>query len=285
MIDTHEVGLGWQRDLPDYRDYTAEHEKVREILDQSQPLSHALSARSLGRVDLREWCSPVENQGSLGSCTAHAAIGMVEYYQRRAKGEYLDASRLFLYKVTRNLLEWTGDTGAYLRSTMRALVLFGVPPERYWPYRAADFEKEPPPFCYAFAQNYKAIKYYRIDPPGTKPSQVLTSTRRYLLAGLPCMFGFSVYTNIPSAGDGKGEIPFPQEGDSLIGGHAVLAVGYDDQKKVGKDKGALLIRNSWGVEWGEAGYGWLPYSYIEAGLAADFWSMVAADFVSSKLFQ
>lgn len=285
MIDTHVLGMGWQRDLPDYRDYTAEHEKVKDILEHSEPLNHALSARSFGKVDLREWCTPVENQGSLGSCTAHAAIGMVEYYQRRAKGEYLDASRLFLYKVTRNLLEWTGDTGAYLRATMRALVLFGVPPERYWPYRIGEFDKEPPPFCYAFAQNYKAIKYYRLDPPGTKPTQILNSVRRYLLAGLPSMFGFSVYTNMPPNGESKGEIHFPSEGDSLIGGHAVLAVGFDDQKKIGKDKGALLIRNSWGETWGEGGYGWLPYSYIEAGLSADFWSMVDADFVSSKLFQ
>lgn len=285
MIDTHVYGMGWQRDLPDFRDYTPDHDKVKAILEQSQPLQSAMTARSFGKVDLRPWCTPIENQSSLGSCTAHAAIGMVEYYQNRAKGEYLDGSRLFLYKVTRNLLEWTGDTGAYLRSTMRALVLFGVPPERYWAYRIGEFEKEPPPFCYAFAQNYKAIRYYRLDPPGTKPNQVLNSIRRYLHAGLPSMFGFSVYTNMPPSGDGQGHIAFPGDGDSLIGGHAVLTIGFDDQKKIGKHKGALLIRNSWGVEWGEGGYGWLPYEYIEAGLAADFWSMVEADFVSSNLFQ
>lgn len=285
MIDIHVNGLGWQRDLPDYRDYTSENEKVWDILEHSEPLERAMTARTFGKADLRGWCSPIENQESLGSCTAHAAIGMVEYYQRRTKGEYLDASRLFLYKVTRNLHEWTGDTGAYLRTTMRSLVLFGVPPERYWPYRIADYEKEPPPFCYAFAQNYKAIKYYRLDPPGFKPKDVLVQVRRYLLAGLPTMFGFSVYTSIPEAGDGKGEIPFPHEGDSLLGGHAVLAVGFDDQKKIGKQKGALLIRNSWGTYWGDGGYGWLPYEYIEAGLAADFWSMVDAGFVSSDLFQ
>jgi C1A family cysteine protease len=285
MIDTHEFGLGWQRDLPDYRDYTADNEKIKAILDQSTPLDKAMHARALGKVDLRQWCTPVENQGSLGSCTAHAAIGMVEYFQLRTKNEYLDGSRLFLYKVTRNLLEWTGDSGAYLRSTMRALVLFGVPPERYYPYRISDFEKEPPPFCYAFAQNYKAIKYFRLDPPGSKPAAVLNLVKRHLMAGLPSMFGFSVYTSMPPAGDGKGEIPFPIEGDSLIGGHAVLAVGFDDQKKIGKEKGALLIRNSWGETWGEKGYGWLPYAYIEAGLAVDVWSMVDASFVSTNIFQ
>ncbi len=170
MIDSHVYGFGWQRDLPDVRDYTPENEKIKDILEHSAPLDKAMNARAFGKVDLRQWCTPVEDQGSLGSCTAHAAIGMVEYFQLRTKNEYLDASRLFLYKVTRNLLEWTGDSGAYLRSTMRALVLFGIPPERYYPYRIADFEKEPPPFCYAFAQNYKAIKYFRLDPPGSKPA-------------------------------------------------------------------------------------------------------------------
>jgi hypothetical protein len=135
---------------------------------------------------------------------------------------------------------------------------------------ASLIAKEPPPFCYAFAQNYKAIKYYRLDPPGFKPKDVLVQVRRYLLAGLPTMFGFSVYTSIPEAGDGKGEIPFPHEGDSLLGGHAVLAVGFDDQKKIGKNKArcssATLGAHS-GVKMGTAGClmntsrpGWQPIS-------------------------
>ena len=93
-------------------------------------------------------------------------MGLLEYYQRRALGKHLDASRLFLYKVSRNLLGWTGDQGAYLRTTMKAMVLFGVPPEAYWPYNVDDFELEPPAFCYAFAQSYQTTKYYRLDPAG-----------------------------------------------------------------------------------------------------------------------
>ena len=99
------------------------------------------------------------------------------------------------------------------------------------------------------------------------------------------MFGFSVYSSMPGSGDGKGEIPYPGKGDTLEGGHAVLAVGYDDQKKIGSTKGALLIRNSWGEDWGDHGYGWLPYAYIEDGLADDFWSLVKAEFVDSDLFK
>lgn len=277
-------GMGWQRDLPDFRDYTPETPEVDKVLAKSRSLKAAPKAMPPS-VDLRAWCSPIEDQGALGSCTANAGVGMMEYYERRAFGKHLDASRLFLYKATRNLLGWKGDTGAYLRTTMQAMALFGVPPEAYWKYQIAGFDTEPPAFCYAFAQNYQSVKYYRLDPAGTTPSQVLGWIRQYLAAGLPSMFGFTVYSSIPPLGDGKGEIPFPQPGDTVEGGHAIVAIGYDDAKKLGKDKGALLIRNSWGTGWGDKGYGWLPYKYVEAGLAADFWSLVRAEFVDTSLFK
>jgi C1A family cysteine protease len=99
------------------------------------------------------------------------------------------------------------------------------------------------------------------------------------------MFGFTVYSSIPPAGDGKGEIPFPESGDSVEGGHAIVAVGYDDKKIIGKDTGALLIRNSWSALWGDKGYGWLPYSYVQQGLAVDFWTLVDSGFVDTELFE
>jgi len=209
----------------------------------------------------------------------------MEYYQCRAFSKYFDGSRLFLYKATRNLEGWTGDTGAYLRSTMKAMVLFGVPPERYWPYQISQFDVEPTAFCYSFGQSFKTVKYYRIDPPGTSPSKVLSTIRRNLAAGLALMFGFTVYNSIPPIGAGNGEIPFPGPTERVLGGHAIVAVGYDDKKQIGKEKGALLIRNSWGTEWGELGYGWLPYAYVESGLAVDFWSLVQAEFVDTDLFK
>lgn len=276
-------GMGWMRDLPDFRDLLTDSPKIQEIREQSKKLKK--TAKSIpGAVDLRPWCSPIEDQEDLGSCTANAGVGILEYFQRRAFGKHLDGSRLFLYKATRNLLGWTGDQGAYLRTTMKAMVLFGVPPESYWPYVIKDFEKEPPAFCYAFAQSYQTTKYYRLDPPGQSTDKTLAAVRKNLAAGLPSMFGFTVYSSIPPAGDGKGEIPFPKPGDNLEGGHAVVAVGYDDKKKIGKDTGALLIRNSWGTDWGAAGYGWLPYAYIEAGLAVDFWSLIDSKFTDTELF-
>jgi C1A family cysteine protease len=284
MTLIHGMGMGWHRDLPDFRDHTVEAEPVKKILTKSASLKGVLKSLPAS-VDLRKWCSPIENQGSLGSCTAHAGVGMLEYFERRTTGKHLDASRLFLYKVTRQLMGFKGDDGAYLRETMKAMVLFGVPPEKYWPYKIDQYNEEPGNFCYCFAQNYKALKYYRLDPPGKTPSTILGAVKKSLAAELPAMFGFSVYSSLPPAGDGKGEIPFPSAGDAQEGGHAVLAVGYDDSKKIGKNKGALLIRNSWGTEWGEKGYGWLPYAYIEEGLADDFWSMVKAEYIDTDLFK
>lgn len=283
MHNIHGKGLGWHRDLPDIRDHTQGTKTVSKVLAKSAPLERA-KTRLPATVDLRKWCSPIEDQEQLGACTAHAGVGMLEYYERRAFGKHLDASRLFLYKVTRQLLGFSGDDGAYLRDTMKAMALFGVPPERYWGYEIERFNDDPGNFCFAFAQNYQAIEYYRLDPPGTEADAVLDKVKTNLAGQLPAMFGFSVYNTMPPLGDGKGEIPYPAEGASLVGGHAVLAVGYDDQKRIGPCKGALLIRNSWGEGWGDEGYGWLPYKYVETGLANDFWAMVKAEYVNTDLF-
>lgn len=127
--DLRNRGMGWLRDLPDFRDYTPEHEKVQPLLAMMNVAQPAASASLPASVDLRAWCSPIEDQQDLGSCTAQAGAGLIEFYENKAFGTYTDASRLFLYKTTRNLLGWTGDTGAYLSSTMAAMTLFGAPPE------------------------------------------------------------------------------------------------------------------------------------------------------------
>ena len=287
---TGKPGFGWLPDYPDFRDYTTEQSEVNIMLCRigvDKPLKGSLPVSA----DLRAWCSPVEEQGPLGSCTANAGVGMVGYFERRAFGTYFEGSRLFLYKVTRNMLHSTGDTGAFLRSTIGALVLFGVPPEEYWPYITADYNKEPTPFCYAYAQNYQAISYYRLDPPGTTSANLLNQIKTNLSAGLPAMFGFSVY-NSYTQGAKTGKIPYPTSGEKIVGGHAIMAVGYDDTLRIKNTNkgglettGAFLIRNSWGTGWGMAGYGWLPYEYVSKGVAQDWWSLLKSEWIDTGAFK
>lgn len=296
-------GLGWLPDYPDFRDLTVEHEKVSarlQNLGQKDSVKAMLTKTGASgtksklptTVSLVQWFSPVEDQGQLGSCTANAGVGMVEYFERRAFGKHVDASRLFLYKATRNLMHKKGDTGAFLRSTMGALVLFGVPPEEFWPYNIANFDKEPTAFCYAFAQNYQSLSYYRLDPPGTTPDQLLARIKANLAAGLPSMFGFTVYSSISQADNNGGQIPFPTPGEKIEGGHAIVVAGYDDNLKIKNTNaggpettGAFLIRNSWGPNWGENGYGWLPYDYVLKGLADDWWSILKNEWIDTGNFK
>jgi len=289
-------GLGWLADHPDIRDHTVdtdaapagkpEKHNVADLLKQV-PMPKATPTT----IDLRDYFSPVEDQGQLGSCTANAGAGLVEYFQRRAYGKYLDLSRLFLYKTTRDLLGVHGDTGAYLRSTMQALATFGAPPEVYWPYDTSKFDVEPSAFLYTFGQDYKAEIYYRLDPPGTAATALVDVIKQQLARQLPAMFGFTVYSSYSQSSTNGGAFPYPTPGEARVGGHAIVACGYDDAKNVTNTlsggvttKGAFLIRNSWGPDWGDGGYGWLPYKYIRTGLAVDWWSLISADWIDAGAF-
>lgn len=293
LAETSErVGTGWLPPLPDLRDYTHDSPDIAAMAKTLKIGGKITSLKAIpGAVDLRPWCSPIEDQKNLGSCTANAAVGVVEYFQRRAFGLHINGSRLFVYKVTRNLMGVTGDTGAWLRNTMGALAMGGVPPERYWPYAVADFDKEPPAFVYAVGDNYEALKYFCHDPAGANLSgdAVLASVKAYAAAGVPSMFGFFGFPSFDKC-DVKGGIPYPCAGEKAEWGHAIVVVGYDDAKKIKNTKcnktstGALLIRNSWGTAWGDKGYGWLPYDYVKNKLAQDFWSLNSMEWVNTGQF-
>lgn len=280
---------GWLPDWPDIRDYVSDHPEIEPQLEELRIATPADAATLPLSMNLRPWFPAIEDQGALGSCTANAGVGTLEYFERRAFGKHIDASRLFLYKVTRDLLGWNGDTGAFLRTTMGALALFGAPPERFWPYDITKFDVEPSSFLYAFGHNFQAIKYFRLDPPGTTPADLLARIKTNLAGYIPAMFGFTVYASISQAGQ-TGAIPYPAMGEAVRGGHAIVAAGYDDAKVIKnlpngpQTTGAFLIRNSWGPGWGDHGYGWLPYEYVLRGLAKDWWSLIAAGWVDTGRF-
>lgn len=295
-------GTGWLPDLPSFQDYRFNQDNVsRKKEAQGQKKSIASMIKQVGiksdaadsnqsEYNLKQWFDaiPVEDQETIGSCTAQSGVGLYEYFQYRSFGRFIDGSRLFLYKATRNLAHILGDNGAYLRSTMGAMTLFGIPPEEYWPYEIHKVDEEPPAFCYAFAQNYQAVSYYRLDLPSDSPQDTLDRIKAFIAGGLPSMFGFTVFDTLYSARNG--EIPFPQYGDVIYGGHAVIAMGYDDGKKIrhpngNETTGALMIRNSWGTGWGAEGYGWLPYDYVLHGLATDWWSLLQNEWIDTGNFK
>lgn len=288
VVMNEKLEMGWIPDYPDHRDYTIDHESIKPMIERIG-IIELLKVNISTSEDLRPWCSPIQNQFSFGSCTANAGVGLIEYYQKRAFGKHIDSSRDFLYKAMNNFLKWSGDAGSFLRSTMGAMALFGVSSEE-WPCIFSGFDKEPSAFYYAFAQNQQTIKYFRLDPSATKKDVLLKRIKSFLACGLPSMFGFTVFNSIGQARmDGK--IPYPCSEEKILGGHAVIAVGYDDRMKIinnicgSETTGALLIRNSWGTGWGDGGYGWLPYEYVLKGLAIDWWTLLKNDWIDTGQFR
>jgi len=244
---------GWVPDLPDHRDlmYAAIRKAPRKL-----PKS----------IDLRPGCSPVENQGQLGSCGSNALVGALEFLEIKDKRTPVDLSRLFIYYNTR-VIEGTvdNDSGIMIRDGVKTLVNQGVCPEQDWPYVIKQFTQKPSPVCYKEALDHQVISYHRISN--------LNEMKACLADGFPFVFGFTVYDGFESDQVAKtGVLNMPKPGEQEVGGHAVMGVGYDDAQQ------RLIVRNSWGADWGMSGYFTMPYAYVESrDLSDDFWTIRKAE--------
>ncbi len=246
---TKRPGYGWVPDLPDHRDilYSAVR-KVPAILPSS--------------VDLRPMCSRVEDQGNLGSCTGNALVGGLEFLERKDNVPYAELSRLFVYYNERVIEHTTkADAGAMIRDGIKTLGKQGVCSEKKWPYVVSKFSVKPSPACYKEALNHQIKSYQRI--------LTLDEMRTCLADGFPFVFGFTVYESFESQQVAKsGIVQMPQPSERVVGGHAVLAVGYHDSAK------RFIVRNSWGTGWGMKGYFTMPYDYVaDRNLSDDFWTI------------
>ncbi len=248
MLHIRRPIYGWIPDLPDLRD---KFYSQLVLAPETLPL----------HVDLRPFCSAVEDQGQLGSCTANALAGNLEYLQKQ-KQTLIDFSRLFIYYNERVIQHTTTeDSGAMLRDGIKTLVKLGVCMESEWPYNVDSFTQKPSETAYQDALNYQITAYYRLI--------TLNEMKHTLATGFPFIFGFSVYESFESEIVAQtGIVPMPAKDERLVGGHAVMAAGYDDSTQ------QFIIRNSWGDAWGQNGYCLMPYEYLtNTHLASDFWTI------------
>lgn len=251
LLTTRRAIYGWIPDLPDHRDKL--YEQLAPIVEMEKLPSS---------VDLRPKCSPVQNQGDLGSCTANALAGNVDFLKKQSLKKVLDFSRLFIYYNERVITHTVNaDSGAMLRDGIKTLAKAGVCPESEWPYDIHAFTQKPSQKAYTDALHYQITAYYRLS--------TLDQMKHTLASGYPFVFGFSVYESFESQTVANtGIVSLPTKSEKLLGGHAVMAAGYDEAKK------QFIVRNSWGTSWGINGYFLMPYEYlITSTLAQDFWTI------------
>ncbi len=263
-VNSH--GLGWAPDLPDHRDHV-----------YGAPLAKLTAAKPLpARADLTAQCPPVYDQGQIGSCTANAIAAALEFDLKKQKLADFVPSRLFIYYNERAIEHTTGtDSGAQIRDGIKSVGKQGACHETEWTYddtsadpntgvwpAGAKPAEKPPRKCYTDARKFKALAYARVN-------RDLAQMKGCLASGYPFVFGFTVYDSFESAAVAKsGQLDMPASGEQVVGGHAVLCVGYDDSAQ------RFTVRNSWGPKWGLKGYFTIPYAYLlDTNLSDDMWTV------------
>lgn len=242
---------GWVLDLPDARDYL--YAAPLQRFPQGLPTS----------VDLSPECPPVYDQGQLGCCTGNAIAAAIQFDQMKQGNNAFTPSRLFIYYNER-VIEHTvsQDAGAQVRDGIKSVAKLGAPPETDWPYDITQFAVQPPPSAYADAKQDLVSSYAKV-------LRNLAQMQGCLAAGYPFVLGFTAYDSFESDEVAQtGVLNMPASGEGVVGGHCVLAVGYDSTART------FLIRNSWGAGWGKNGYFTMPFEYLlDSQLSSDFWTI------------
>jgi len=347
-LETLPYYIGYLPDPKDTRDYTLETfsdpskfvplknaSSEQELLKQDTLKANERFAQALNekfnindtpitaldfKYDFIKYLTSIRNQSNLGSCTAFSASAIVEYITKLINNTILQMSTLYTYKLTRNLMRvydgfrQTGDTGAFLRSTMRSLAMYGFVTEKEYPYIIANFDNAISEELKDIGNFYQALRYLRVDHKAIRANRqaVVNDLKKWAWFEVPIIFGFTCWDSCLKQAQhstSRGKIPFPDPtsltNERPSGGHAVAIVGYDNNmvinnfsadrtRLLSKTTGAFIIRNSWGTGWGNVlavdnksytGYGYLPYEYVLKNHASDFWVLLSQEFLDQKQFQ
>lgn len=252
---------GWLKQNPDHRDI--ELMLVRPEAAAALPVI----------ADQRPACPAVYDQGNEGSCTAHAGGFLWHYEEQVVEVKTVERPSVAqIYYITRMLQGTTNqDSGATMRNVFKAIAKWGYCHDSLMPYKAGQYKMKPTVAAMKDAQKY--------IPQGSMYASVpqdLATIKATLAAMKPIAFGFSVPKSFMGQQVAKtGIFAGPMTNEQVVGGHAVALVGYEDPH--GDGSGNAIVRNSWGADWGQAGYVKMPLSFIlNPKWCSDFWTVSSA---------
>lgn len=231
-----------------------------------EPLQETYSDHEIKQssIDLRKNFSKIKNQGQQGSCLAFALTSIFEYMMKVNKQTECDLSEAFLYYNARNMddnndVSTKEDTGSRFKPAMDSLIKYGISLEKFWPYNDEVYSNKPTREAYKDAENRKLIKAVNVNGNSNAIKSALSDGYPVAvsLTLCPSFYNNGAYITVPS----KEEIDDIKENvnksDVILRCHAMVIVGYSEDLKM------FLVRNSWGDNWGDKGYCYIPYAYID----------------------